>query len=130
VSNSSSSFKSPLSKSLGDEEEFDGKIDQEDLSSASTKHAERADSIGGEREKSGEEGVSSTSEMSAKKAWSLDDFEIGKKLGEGRFGVVYLAREKKTKFVVALKVLYKVELQQHGVEQQLRREIEIQSHLR
>ena len=42
----------------------------------------------------------------------------------------YLAREKRTKFVVALKVLYKKQLQQYDVEHQLRREIEIQSHLR
>jgi hypothetical protein len=36
--------------------------------------------------------------------WSIADFEIGKKLGKGRFGNVYLAREKRTKFVLALKV--------------------------
>lgn len=27
------------------------------------------------------------------KQWSLDDFEIGKPLGRGKFGRVYLARE-------------------------------------
>lgn len=43
---------------------------------------------------------------------------------------MYLAREKKTKFVVALKVLFKSQLQKGSVEHQLRREIEIQSHLR
>ena len=37
----------------------------------------------------------------------IDDFEIGKPLGRGKFGHVYLAREKKSKFIVALKVLYK-----------------------
>jgi aurora kinase, other len=40
--------------------------------------------------------------------WSIDQFEIGKPLGRGKFGHVYLAREKKTKFLVALKVLYKL----------------------
>lgn len=65
-----------------------------------------------------------------KKRWSLDDFDIGKPLGRGKFGSVYLAREKKTKFVVALKVLFKSQLQKAQVEHQLRREIEIQSHLR
>ena len=37
--------------------------------------------------------------------WKLSDFEIGKPLGMGKFGDVYLAREKRSKFVVALKVL-------------------------
>jgi serine/threonine protein kinase len=40
-------------------------------------------------------------------SWSIDDFEIGKPLGHGKFGHVYLAREKKSKFIVALKVLHK-----------------------
>lgn len=38
------------------------------------------------------------------KTWSLDDFELGRPLGRGKFGHVYLAREKRTKFLVALKV--------------------------
>jgi serine/threonine protein kinase len=40
----------------------------------------------------------------APKRWTLADFEIGKPLGRGKFGDVYLAREKKSKFIVALKV--------------------------
>ncbi|GLJ29550.1 hypothetical protein SUGI_0582830 [Cryptomeria japonica] len=64
------------------------------------------------------------------KRWTLNDFDIGKPLGRGKFGNVYLAREKKSKYVVALKVLFKNQLQQSQVEHQLRREIEIQSHLR
>ncbi|KAG0624928.1 hypothetical protein M758_2G014900 [Ceratodon purpureus] len=64
------------------------------------------------------------------KRWSLTDFDIGKPLGRGKFGNVYLAREKQSKYVVALKVLFKNQLQQSQVEHQLRREIEIQSHLR
>lgn len=62
--------------------------------------------------------------------WKLSDFEIGKKLGNGKFGRVYLAREKKSKYIVALKVLRKDELIQSKVEHQLRREIEIQGRLR
>lgn len=62
--------------------------------------------------------------------WSLKDFEIGKPLGRGKFGSVYLAREKKTKYIVALKVLKKAQMVRANVEHQLRREIEIQSHLR
>ena len=62
--------------------------------------------------------------------WKLDDFELGRPLGKGQFGNVYLAREKKNKYIVALKVLFKSQLQKAQVEHQLRREIEIQSHLR
>eukprot|EP00899_Mesostigma_viride_P012053 jgi/Mesvir1/20849/Mv07940-RA.1 len=65
-----------------------------------------------------------------KKRWQLSDFDIGRPLGKGKFGNVYMAREKKSKFVVALKVLFKSQLQQACVEHQLRREVEIQSHLR
>ncbi|KAA6411271.1 MAG: Serine threonine kinase (Ark1) [Lasallia pustulata] len=60
----------------------------------------------------------------------LNMFEIGKPLGKGKFGRVYLARERSTGFVCALKVLHKSELQQGKVEKQVRREIEIQSNLR
>jgi serine/threonine protein kinase len=44
-------------------------------------------------------------------SWTLNDFEIGKALGKGKFGNVYLAREKRTKFVVALKVHMVTEVQ-------------------
>lgn len=60
----------------------------------------------------------------------LNDFEIGKPLGKGKFGRVYLAREKSTGFICALKVLHKSELVQGKVEKQVRREVEIQSNLR
>lgn len=60
----------------------------------------------------------------------LSDFDIGKPLGRGKFGCVYLAREKKSKFICALKVLQKQQIASAHVEHQLRREIEIQSHLR
>jgi serine/threonine protein kinase len=63
-----------------------------------------------------------------KQRWKLEDFEIGKMLGKGKFGHVYLAREKNSKFICALKVLFKEELE--GIEHLLKREIEIQSHLR
>ncbi|KAF1811914.1 serine/threonine-protein kinase-like protein [Eremomyces bilateralis CBS 781.70] len=66
---------------------------------------------------------------SVPKRFSLGMFEIGKPLGKGKFGRVYLAREKSSGFVCALKVLHKTELQQGKVEKQVRREIEIQSNL-
>uniref|UniRef100_A0A8C5I291 non-specific serine/threonine protein kinase n=1 Tax=Gouania willdenowi TaxID=441366 RepID=A0A8C5I291_GOUWI len=64
------------------------------------------------------------------KRWSLENFDIGRPLGKGKFGNVYLARERQTKFILALKVLFKKQLEKAGVEHQLRREVEIQSHLR
>ena len=64
------------------------------------------------------------------KNFHLGMFEIGKPLGKGKFGRVYLAKERSTGFVCALKVLHKRELQQGKVEKQVRREIEIHSHLR
>ena len=65
----------------------------------------------------------------APKQWHLGMFEIGKPLGKGKFGRVYLAKERTSGFVCALKVLHKSEIQQGKVEKQVRREIEIQSHL-
>lgn len=64
------------------------------------------------------------------KKFHLGMFEIGKPLGKGKFGSVYLARERTSGFVCALKVLKKSELTQGRVEKQVRREIEIQSNLR
>ncbi|XP_055614193.1 aurora kinase C-like [Uranotaenia lowii] len=65
-----------------------------------------------------------------KRIWTLSNFDIGRPLGRGKFGNVYLAREKETKFVIALKVLFKKQIHSQGIEHQVRREIEIQSHLR
>ncbi|KAJ2665670.1 spindle assembly checkpoint kinase [Coemansia sp. RSA 1200] len=62
--------------------------------------------------------------------WSLSDFDIGRVLGKGKFGRAYLAREKNTNFICALKVMFKSELQESKIEKQLRREVEIQTHLR
>jgi len=60
----------------------------------------------------------------------LEDFEVGRPLGRGKFGSVYLARERRSRHVVALKVLHKGQLRRSHVEHQLRREVEIQAHLR
>lgn len=60
----------------------------------------------------------------------LSDFDIGKRMGHGKYGSVYLARERRTKFICALKVLKKKELMNDGVEHQLQREIEIQTNVR
>ncbi|XP_048334745.1 serine/threonine-protein kinase Aurora-3 isoform X2 [Ziziphus jujuba] len=65
-----------------------------------------------------------------KRDWSLGDFEIGKPLGKGKFGRVYLAREIKSKYIVALKVVFKEQIEKYKIHHQLRREMEIQTSLR
>lgn len=70
-------------------------------------------------------------EMPFKAPRSLLDFEIGKPLGRGKFGRVYLARTKTSpRYIVALKCLIKAEILKDKVEKQVRREIEIQQNLR
>ena len=61
--------------------------------------------------------------------WKLEDFQIGEKIGSGKFGKVYSARDRKFGNIVAIKVLSKRQLIKYKVLNQLRREIEIQSHL-
>ncbi|GAA5822533.1 hypothetical protein JCM11251_006370 [Rhodosporidiobolus azoricus] len=62
--------------------------------------------------------------------FSLSSFEIGRPLGKGKFGRVYMARTKsEPKYIVALKCLFKEEIVKNKVEKQVRREIEIQSNL-
>ncbi|XP_034485845.1 serine/threonine-protein kinase Aurora-2 isoform X1 [Drosophila innubila] len=77
-----------------------------------------------------EKSETATSTTKPKKTWALSNFDIGRQLGRGKFGNVYLAREKESQFVVALKVLFKRQIGETNVEHQVRREIEIQSHLR
>jgi len=64
------------------------------------------------------------------KTFSLADFEIGKKLGIGKFGKVYLCREKKSGYVCAIKVLYIDRLRKFQVERTLRREVEVMANVR
>ncbi|XP_017786350.1 PREDICTED: aurora kinase B-like [Nicrophorus vespilloides] len=62
--------------------------------------------------------------------WSLNDFELGKRLGRGKFGRVYCGREKRSGYIVAVKTLVKYEVAKEKVEHLVLREIEIQSHLK
>lgn len=61
--------------------------------------------------------------------WTLNDFEIGPCLGQGKFGQVYLAREKRSGIVVALKILLKSEIVLSKTQKQVEREIAIQMSL-
>jgi len=66
----------------------------------------------------------------SKQSWKLDDFQMGKALGKGRFGNVYLAKEKKSGYIVAMKVLFKNQIRDANLQHQVRREVEIQSHIK
>ncbi|CAA2986969.1 serine threonine- kinase Aurora-1 [Olea europaea subsp. europaea] len=48
-----------------------------------------------ETETQQEHKTSSECTAAEKKRWNLNDFDIGKPLGRGKFGHVYLAREKR-----------------------------------
>jgi len=65
----------------------------------------------------------------AAKKWSVSDFTIGKALGRGKFGNVYMAKEKMTKCSLALKVMFKNQLSVGTAPLLLRREVEIQCRL-
>ena len=71
-----------------------------------------------------------------KKSWHIQDFVLGKPLGRGKFGNVYLGRLKGSmnfrseKSQVALKVLFKTPMIAASCVNNLRREVEIQSRLK
>lgn len=69
-------------------------------------------------------------QLDAPKQFHLGMFEIGRPLGKGKFGRVYLARERSSGFICALKVMHKDEIKSNGVEKQVQREVEIQCNLR
>ena len=61
--------------------------------------------------------------------WSADDFQIGRPLGKGRFGRVYLAREKKCKFICVLKTISMNLIESSTQIQLIAREVEINANL-
>lgn len=63
------------------------------------------------------------------KSWTIDDFELGRPLGKGKFGQVWLAKDKYKGFIVAIKVIKKSDIKSCESTRQLRREIEIHSNL-
>ncbi|KAJ3790172.1 kinase-like protein [Lentinula aff. detonsa] len=74
---------------------------------------------------------SSSAQISPTREWSLHNFDMGRPLGKGKFGRVYMVRTKaEPNYILALKTLYKSEIVAGKVEKQIRREIEIQQNLR
>ena len=51
--------------------------------------------------------------------WKIADFNLGKPLGKGRFGNVYVAKEKKTSYVVALKIMFKKDIRDAELQHQV-----------
>lgn len=49
----------------------------------------------------------------------MEEFDNGHSLGKGKFGNVYLAREKQSEFILALKVLLTTQLEKAGMEREL-----------
>lgn len=60
----------------------------------------------------------------------LGMFEIGRPLGKGKFGRVYLVKHRPSGYICALKVLNKIEICHDGAEVHVRREIEVHSNLK
>eukprot|EP01041_Mallomonas_annulata_P003822 gene3822-7616_t len=77
-------------------------------------------------------GVQSSIEEETRKQrpWCIDDFILGKPVGKGKFGNVYLGKEKRSKAPIALKVLFKAPMQKDDCIHNLRREVEIQCRLK
>lgn len=60
---------------------------------------------------------------------TLTDFKLGKKLGKGKFGDVYMVQDIKTGFICALKIIKKATLIQEKVDHQFSSELKIQFYL-
>lgn len=62
-----------------------------------------------------------------KERLSIDSFEMGDRLGQGRFGSVRVARHRTSGWVCAVKTLDRAEIRRHGLRDQVRMEVEVQS---
>jgi aurora kinase len=65
-------------------------------------------------------------------SWALTDFDFQRNLGQGRFGKVYLAQEKKStqKAIVDLKISEKRQLCLDGLTKQFKSEVDLQRGLK
>lgn len=69
-------------------------------------------------------------ELSRATMWSLDDFELGQRVGSGSFGYVQLVRERSSRCLAVLKVMKKRRMERMRVQRHVVREVDIQAHLR
>lgn len=74
--------------------------------------------------------TSKSGKAGQRKRFCLEDFAYGRRLGQGRFGFVHLAQENKSKKVIALKIMWKSDLEEEGLLVQVRREVEIHARIK
>lgn len=65
----------------------------------------------------------------AEKPLSINQFRLGKKLGSGRFGNVYLAEEKATRTIFAIKTMNKQKIKEADMVDQVFWEIKLQIYM-
>ena len=53
----------------------------------------------------------SVEKKETEKVWTLEDFKVGKPLGKGKFGNVFQAKHKASEKILALKVMFKKQLE-------------------
>ena len=71
-------------------------------------------------------GVSADASSAAQaRRWSMDDFVVGKRLGVGAYSKVYMAQERETGFVVALKAVRRRDLREKALWARLDAEVRI-----
>ncbi|CAG7852136.1 Serine/threonine-protein kinase ark1; AltName: Full=Aurora-related kinase 1 [Serendipita indica DSM 11827] len=101
---------------------YDGGLEAENMTRGEVVSGVAADSLA----------LNSSYSRPAAEQWRLSSFEMGRPLGKGQFGRVYLVRTRTQPkgYILALKTIYKSEVIAAGLEKQVRREIEIQSNLR
>ncbi|KAF9465985.1 other/AUR protein kinase [Collybia nuda] len=101
--------------------QYDGGLETDNEKRGEVVHGEAAEDLA----------LDSSISREPTREWHLSDFDMGRPLGKGKFGRVYMVRTKSApKYILALKTLYKSEIVQSRVEKQIRREIEIQQNLR
>jgi serine/threonine protein kinase len=61
--------------------------------------------------------------------WKISDFMIGRMLGRGKFGIVYLVKEKTTGYVLALKVMEKNRFPDSDSRSHINEELQIHKYL-
>ncbi|GMF52126.1 hypothetical protein BVG19_g2492 [[Candida] boidinii] len=106
-----------------------GSIDNNHVSSGNSSKIDHDDRIRGLNRLNIRKSIP-MSTKSKHKSWKISDFEIGRKLGKGKFGKVYCVKEKESGFICALKIMDKKELTDFNIEKQFVREVEIQSNIR
>eukprot|EP00754_Rhynchopus_humris_P048863 Rhum_TRINITY_DN8041_c0_g1::Rhum_TRINITY_DN8041_c0_g1_i1::g.25721::m.25721/K11481/AURKA; aurora kinase A len=68
---------------------------------------------------------SSAAQAAGHRGWSMDDFVVGKRLGVGAYSKVYMAQERETGFVVALKAVRRRDLHEKALWARLDAEVRI-----